>query len=67
MQTDGCGDDRPGPVGGTGQVGGSGDFTLLHFEEQARTRRPTGSGVGLVRVDVTKAGSGGKNSLTFSL
>ena len=45
MQVDGGGDDRLGPVGSAGKVGGGGDAPALHFEEQAGLRALSFGGV----------------------
>ena len=47
---DGGGDDRLGPIGGAGEIGGGGDFSALHFEEQNGLRAFSFGRIGLGRI-----------------
>ena len=47
MQVDGGGDDRLGPVGSAGEIGGRGDCFALHLQEENRFWVLAFGGVGL--------------------
>lgn len=47
VEMDGGGDDGLSPIGGAGKVGGGGDFSALHFQNQQRARAFAFGGIGL--------------------